>query len=228
LANFSNTYSVLQKYRKWTEREADSMAVRALPKAPETSAQDPLKDRKVRQFVQGGGSPAMTKVNEDGVKFTLPIPPKLLERLERHRADMPVPTKRIPWVLQAIAEKLEREGYWLGMATIPLRYENDTDPVSGGLIREADLLARHRDQIDNPRAERDRLLTQTERLTLALPGRAPRNLFGWFQRSAWRRYGYGAECPMAQSDLRLTGDVEPRNETARLRGGPQRPAEPGM
>jgi len=53
----------------------------------------------------------MTKVNEDGVKFTLPIPPKLLERLERHRADMPVPTKRIPWVLQAIAEKLEREGY---------------------------------------------------------------------------------------------------------------------
>jgi hypothetical protein len=70
------------------------------------------------------------------------------------------------------------------MATIPLRYENDTDPVSGGLIREADLLARHRDQIDNPRAERDRLLTQTERLTLALPGRAPRNLFGWFQRSA--------------------------------------------
>ena len=87
------------------------MAVRALPKVPETSAQDPLKDRKVRQFVQGGGSPAMAKVNEDGVKFTLPIPPKLLERLERHRADMPVPTKRIPWVLQAIAEKLEREGY---------------------------------------------------------------------------------------------------------------------
>src|SRR3954470_24917498 len=32
---------------------------------------------------------------------------------------------------------------------------------------------------------------------------------------------------MAQSDLRLTGDVEPRNATARLRGGPQRPAEPG-
>jgi hypothetical protein len=32
---------------------------------------------------------------------------------------------------------------------------------------------------------------------------------------------------MAQSDLRLTGDVEPRNETARLRGGPQRPAKPG-
>ena len=70
------------------------------------------------------------------------------------------------------------------MTTMPLRHENDTDPVSGGLIRDADLLACQCDQIDDPRAERDRLLTQTERLTLALPGRAPRNLFGWFQRSA--------------------------------------------
>src|SRR5215210_6809863 len=59
------------------------------------------------------------------------------------------------------------------MAAIPLRYKNDTDPVSGGLIREADLLARQRDQIDDPRAEQDRLLTQTERLTLDLPRRAP-------------------------------------------------------
>src|SRR4051812_34950809 len=32
---------------------------------------------------------------------------------------------------------------------------------------------------------------------------------------------------MAQSDLRLTGGIEPRNETARLRGGPHRPAKPG-
>ncbi len=70
------------------------------------------------------------------------------------------------------------------MATIPLPHENDTDPVSGGFIRGTDLLARQHDQIDDPRAERDRILTQTERLTLTLPGRAPRNLFGWFRRSA--------------------------------------------
>src|SRR3954469_22334861 len=33
---------------------------------------------------------------------------------------------------------------------------------------------------------------------------------------------------MAQSDLRLTGDVEPRNETARLKGRAARPAKPGI
>src|SRR3954468_20050415 len=47
------------------------------------------------------------------------------------------------------------------MAKIPLRHENDTDPVPRGLIRAADLLARQRAQIGDSRAERDQLLTQT-------------------------------------------------------------------
>lgn len=87
------------------------MAVTAKPNAPKSVSANPLDDPKIRQFMQGGGSPAKATEAEDGVKFTLPIPGKLLARLEKHRESLAVPTKRIPWILQAIAEKLERDGF---------------------------------------------------------------------------------------------------------------------
>lgn len=87
------------------------MGITAKPSAMKAAAINPLENPKLRNFVQGGGSPAASSKADDGVKFTLPIPGKLLTRLERHREALPIPTKRIQWILQAIAEKLERDGY---------------------------------------------------------------------------------------------------------------------
>lgn len=70
--------------------------------------------RKVMEFVDGGGSVARrdsadvaTKAPQHPLKFSNG---ELFQRLEAARTAGPVKLPRNTWILQAIAEKLERDG----------------------------------------------------------------------------------------------------------------------
>jgi hypothetical protein len=86
------------------------MALTAKPARPSPSATV----HKVENFINGGGSVAVsvtspatpTKAPQHPLKFP---DPDLFARLEAARKATPVTLPRNTWILQAIAEKLERE-----------------------------------------------------------------------------------------------------------------------
>lgn len=61
---------------------------------------------------KGGSSPKREreKPATGRVDVQLRIPPALLDRVDRALQAMPVPMPRNSWVLQAVVEKLERDG----------------------------------------------------------------------------------------------------------------------
>ncbi len=64
----------------------------------------------VEAFISKGGSVPVTKPAGKGAQHPLKFPEgDLFERLERARKAAPVTLPRNTWILQAIAEKLERE-----------------------------------------------------------------------------------------------------------------------
>jgi hypothetical protein len=69
----------------------------------------------IEALIAKGGSVAQplltTEGDDDGVsKFTLRVPTKLLTTLDKHRRAQPLRKNRQIWILEAIIEKLEREG----------------------------------------------------------------------------------------------------------------------
>jgi hypothetical protein len=65
----------------------------------------------IEAFISKGGSVALTKPAGKGAQHPLKFPEgDLFERLERARQASAVKLPRNTWILQAIAEKLEREG----------------------------------------------------------------------------------------------------------------------
>lgn len=85
------------------------MALTAKPSRPAPKAPDP-----VDAFISKGGSVATaaapekaTKVTQHPLKF--PNDSDLFERLERARKGSTVKLPRNTWILQAIAEKLQRD-----------------------------------------------------------------------------------------------------------------------
>jgi hypothetical protein len=65
----------------------------------------------VEAFISKGGSVPSTKPVGKGAQHPLKFPEgDLFDRLESARKSSPVKLPRNTWILQAIAEKLEREG----------------------------------------------------------------------------------------------------------------------
>jgi hypothetical protein len=82
------------------------MALSAKPTRPTLKPADD-----VETFISKGGTVASTKPAGKGAQHPLKFPEgDLFERLERARKSSPVKLPRNTWILQAIAEKLEREG----------------------------------------------------------------------------------------------------------------------
>ncbi len=81
------------------------MALSAKPVRPSGGPVD-----NVEAFISKGGSAPLTKAARKGAQHPLKFPESdLFERLERARNATPVKLPRNTWILQAIAEKLERE-----------------------------------------------------------------------------------------------------------------------
>jgi hypothetical protein len=70
-------------------------------------------DADVMRVIAGGGSaPRATEIPGRQMQHPLKFADaQLFERLERARAALPVKLPRNTWILQAIAEKLERDGF---------------------------------------------------------------------------------------------------------------------
>jgi hypothetical protein len=65
----------------------------------------------IEAFISKGGSVPATKTAAKGAQHPLKFPEgDLFERLERVRKSAAVQLPRNTWILQAIAEKLERDG----------------------------------------------------------------------------------------------------------------------
>jgi hypothetical protein len=80
----------------------------ALSPKPVRPAGSPIDN--VEAFISKGGSVPATKPVAKGAQHPLKFPEgDLFERLERARKAVPVTLPRNTWILQAIAEKLERE-----------------------------------------------------------------------------------------------------------------------
>jgi hypothetical protein len=61
-------------------------------------------------YLRKGGSVAQTLAEgPKGVRFTLQIPGELCQELDRLRQQSPVKTSRHHWVLEAIAQRIQRE-----------------------------------------------------------------------------------------------------------------------
>jgi hypothetical protein len=81
----------------------------ALSPKPTRSAPQPADN--VEAFIGKGGSAPAAKPTGKGAQHPLKFPEgDLFERLERARKSSAVKLPRNTWILQAIAEKLEREG----------------------------------------------------------------------------------------------------------------------
>lgn len=88
------------------------MALSAKPTRPTPKAADP---DKVKAFISKGGSAPVPAPEEKGTKgaqhpLKFPADSDLFDRLERARSASVVKLPRNTWILQAIAEKLERDG----------------------------------------------------------------------------------------------------------------------
>jgi hypothetical protein len=61
-------------------------------------------------YLRKGGSAASTQVEDPkDVRFTLQIPGPLCQQLDQLRQQSPVKTSRHHWVLEAIAQRIQRE-----------------------------------------------------------------------------------------------------------------------
>jgi hypothetical protein len=87
------------------------MAVTRRPKdeqAPEGPLQD---DPAFQQYLRKGGSAAQSQHDTPkDVRFTLHIPGPLCQELDQLRETRPLKISRHQWVLEAILEKIQREG----------------------------------------------------------------------------------------------------------------------
>ena len=87
------------------------MAVTRKPKdeqAPEGPLQD---DPGFQQYLRKGGSAAKPQPEAPkDIRFTLHIPGPLCQELDRVRQGRPLKISRHQWVLEAILEKIQREG----------------------------------------------------------------------------------------------------------------------
>ena len=84
----------------------------ALSARPPKSPAAPAPAAKVEQFISKGGTVAVEpNAAGKGAQHPLKFPDtNLFERLERTRKAGAVPLPRNTWILQAIAEKLDRDG----------------------------------------------------------------------------------------------------------------------
>ena len=84
------------------------MAIREKPSARTTNPSD----KKALAFINKGGSVAGEKNEKEVQPVNLKIPVHTLESIDQavKERSKKVPIYRVQWILEAIAEKLEREG----------------------------------------------------------------------------------------------------------------------
>jgi hypothetical protein len=87
------------------------MAVTRKPK-DEQASEGPLQDDPAfQQYLSKGGSAAKPQQETPkDVRFTLHIPGSLCQELDQLREARPLKISRHQWVLEAILEKIQREG----------------------------------------------------------------------------------------------------------------------
>ena len=87
------------------------MAVTRKPK-DEQAPEPPLQDGPAfQQYLSKGGSAAKPQPEAPkDIRFTLQIPGPLCRELDRVREGRPLKISRHQWVLEAILEKIQREG----------------------------------------------------------------------------------------------------------------------
>jgi hypothetical protein len=77
------------------------------PIPQETAQEDP----RFKQYLSKGGSAAKTQTEAArDIRFTLHIPGPLCQELDRVREGRPLKISRHQWVLEAILEKIRRDG----------------------------------------------------------------------------------------------------------------------
>jgi hypothetical protein len=82
----------------------------AISRKPKTT-EKPIKEQDINALINKGGSTAENGSKKEGDKpILIRVPPDTLEMIDKIVASKKIKTPRHTWLLEAVFEKLEREG----------------------------------------------------------------------------------------------------------------------
>lgn len=77
---------------------------------PKPKSKPKPSDAEAEALIRKGGSVPSARQTQKPASVVLRIPPELLERVDAMLAERPIKVPRHQWLLEAIVEKLERDG----------------------------------------------------------------------------------------------------------------------